>query len=168
MIAPFWNYAGSSIVRLWSVLKTALIFSAIYIVVMVSLGPYLQQRLYPVIDSFRVYQTSVDKQGRLILSGSLDKNYGCVYKGFSWFYVMPNGETERALIEFMDLPNNEPIQRPTGVQNFGPWRITLPRKAAGGTHYGIIYHECLRLWVTRSVVGPLPDWSDDSDVERVP
>lgn len=77
----------------------------------------------PVVKDFHLTQIKRDG-GYTIMSGYMRKARDCQFVGVSATGITEGGKVSLPL-RFMDSANDNDT-RPTGMQNWGPWRIVIP------------------------------------------
>lgn len=113
-------------------------------VAFVYFGPALD-KLFPVVHPFFVSSKSVS-QNQITIAGWLHKKRDCEFLEASGLVVRNNGAPLVVPLEFLDA--RRIYTRPTGTQEWGPWRMAAPV----GTETVKIsaLHNCHPLWRTRS------------------
>ena len=117
------------------------VFGALLIIGMVR----VEQHFFPVVDSFTVASITRDADG-LTMSGHLTKERACDFIG-----VTANADPGISLaIKFMDDDSPGTFSRPTGSQEWGPWKIFTPLAPKINTITLTASHACHPFWVTRT------------------
>lgn len=104
-----------------------------------------EQELFPVVESFSVTQVSREADGVLI-KGHMNKSRACEFIG-----VTATGDTDGKLaLKFMDDDSPGTFSRPTGSQEWGPWKVFTPVAPRVNTITLTAAHSCHPFWVTRT------------------
>ena len=107
-------------------------------------GPLID-KMYPVVDPFVI----VEKEFRgdvIVISGWLHKRRECEFTEASGRVERAEGLPLVVPVEFEAL--RTPYTRPTGSQEWGPWRIVVPAGSEQVTLSSL--HSCHLLWKTRT------------------
>jgi len=104
-----------------------------------------EHRFFPVVEHFIVTSVSREVDG-IIVSGQMVKERACDFIG-----VTAKADTGAALsLKFMDDDSPSSFTRPTGSQEWGPWKVIVPVAPRVNTVSFIASHSCHPFWVTRT------------------
>jgi hypothetical protein len=90
-------------------------------------GPVLDQQ-FPVVKPYEITVAKLENN-HLFLSGWATKRRDCLTIEVQALVTKSNGYKIYAPIEFLDSPNGNFQQRPMGIQEWGPWEVSLPPEA---------------------------------------
>lgn len=114
--------------------------------------PRLEQITLPVVRDFVV--TGMTKEpGFVTLSGYMRKARDCQFVGVQ-ATAMAGPDYYDVPIHFLD-GGAQNATRPTGTQDWGPWRITLPVTQADEVRL-VSTHRCHPLWATDTRLATIP------------
>ena len=112
-----------------------------------AIGPWAERQFAPV-ATFEVHYTACEG-GCVTLAGVLDKNRACPLIE-TYARVAPHGEAAQiTAIEYRDKPAGLKLDRPTGIQKWGPWYV----EANHGDRVELYArHQCHPFWVTETLL----------------
>ena len=109
--------------------------------------------LAPVLSDFDVLRIE-PVHDSVLLSGRMRKQRACAYRSLVAYvgdYRDPDHESERVHVRFLDIPAESDPTRATGLQHWGPWRVTRPKAVTGPDVWIRITHRCNPLYETTGV-----------------
>ncbi len=140
-------YAGRRAAEVWWTGLLMLIFW----LVLITVGPYLESRLWPVIDDFHIAEVDTSDPSIVKFRPGFDKTRPCTYLGMQWFVKDDTGRIARHQVVVSDKAA-VPTTYPMGVSLGGWWEVGI--KDRDREMYGIMHHACGLPWESRSMVGP--------------
>lgn len=107
----------------------------------------VEQHFFPVVQNFVATSVSREADG-VIMSGQMVKERACDFIG-----VTVKADTGAALsLKFMDDDSPSSFTRPTGSQEWGPWKIFVPVAPKVNSITLTAAHSCHPFWVTRTEI----------------
>lgn len=105
----------------------------------------IEHWFFPVVESFSV--VSVDREfDGVTLKGHMIKSRNCEFIGIS----AVGNAGGRIALRFMDDDSPGTFSRPTGSQNWGPWKVFIPYAPLVSTIVMTAAHTCHPFWTTRT------------------
>lgn len=105
-------------------------------------GPSID-KLFPVVDPFVVTHQRIEGS-QVIISGWLRKQRECTFVEAVGRVIRSAGAPISVPFDFLDTMRT--YTRPLGVQEWGPWRVVVPRDAVRVEISAL--HDCHPLWKT--------------------
>lgn len=143
-------------------------FSAVTLLVILTIGPRAEERLFPVLSDYQSINTEVDDSGALVFQALYTKRRDCDFLGRTWFGVDADGVMERSIFAVSVYPTGEgPAARPVGRNRAVKMRVMLP--PGSKQLLGVFRFSCpFTPWESRVQVGPFEAWNDPSASGKSP
>lgn len=129
-----------------SYLFTNLLIVLLGSVLFLSVGPLLDNQ-FPVVKPFKVTTLTTDTNS-ILIKGWAVKRRDCQTIEVQALVTTIDDLVSRAEVEFLDHPSKKFMQRPKGQQNWGPWRIIVPKDSKLVEIEAL--HHCHIFWNTRT------------------
>lgn len=163
MIATIEQRAEKSPV--WRQVKISIyfLFVAIPIIVWLSVGPDVVDRVFPVLTDVEILARDRTRTDALVFRFSFDKKQDCSVRDLSWYGVSKGGVLEFASFTtttFPDRPpvfNSAPATRPPGLALSGTYTVYLPNKALP-KFQGVLRYDCPYFGMRSVILGPWDNW----------
>lgn len=134
------------------ILASISILLAVYSVFLV--GPFLETRFFPVVNSFHILRADTVGPGKVAIDLAFNKRRSCEFISVIWYHGKPDGMFNRAIIDTTNVANII-YNRPLGNQRLGPWVLHIPRRDLfNNNSFAEVIHRCHILWPTVSRVYP--------------
>lgn len=139
---------GQWVVFAIKVLCAGIILVAVFFTVL-TVGPAVETRFFPVVSKLRITQIRSDPEGNSLVYANFRKLRECEYIGIAWYHGNPAGEFERIPVVLLrkDGDTSSP-NRPLGLQKSGPWIISVPPDELKANSFARLSHRCNPLWVS--------------------
>lgn len=132
--------------KIYLALGVCTLFGMILGPVVLTIGPIIEGRLFPVVDQATVKVSAPDGVYAIRITGSSRKIRECEFKGIEWSFAPPYGPAVDAPVEFLEGTKS----RANGWFDFGEWIVQLnERQLQHSISYA--YHSCHPLWKTRTL-----------------
>lgn len=138
----------NTILRLWPLATAILVFFTLRLI---------EFQFFPVVRDFHINRIERTSDS-LIMSGYMRKDRDCRYVGVSTIGVTGQGEIDLKL-KFIDnegTPRADNGTRPTGSQEWGPWRIIIPVNPSLTAVEIDAFHDCHFAWTTKTHLAMVP------------
>ena len=109
----------------------------------------LEQRFLPVVNSFTVTSIWYSQDG-IIVKGTMVKTRHCEFIGVSAHAESGSGDMVTLPIRFLDDDSPGTFSRPTGSQEWGPWKFYTPLAPRIKSITLTSAHSCHTFWITRT------------------
>lgn len=153
-----------------AVLATGAIFTALWVLVL-AVGPTIEQRWFPVIRHFEPVAKGVTDDGSLWMIARFYKARDCQYVGITWLVGDDDPETGYRTIDSVvaGIEGGEIERRPLGWNISRTWVLGRPAYVSEGEQLeGFVLYQCGFPWVTAVPVGPYPYWGPPIEPPAVP
>lgn len=125
------------------------------LVIGLAIGPYVEQRFFPIIEPFVVEEVVYPEKEVLEVTGWMIKLRGyCTPVELSSVVVLPDGVMRVSPVKMMDREKDELISRPEGRSLWGPWRVVVPLGSKSAEVR--VRHRCHPFWETSQSLTVLP------------
>ncbi len=138
----------NTIIRLWPLATAVLVFVTLRLV------EYL---FFPVVRDFHI--THIERTpDSMVMSGYMRKDRDCRFVGVSTIGITANGEIYLKLkfIDNENKPRADNGTRPTGSQDWGPWRIIVPVNPLVSAIDIDVFHDCNPVWTSKTHLATVP------------
>jgi hypothetical protein len=128
----------------------------IVLLLVYSVGPLIETRLFPVVGKLQILTMTDDPQGNTVVDVAFDKRRDCEYVGLAWFRGRHDSELGfmRVAVVTRAASDTSNPNRPTGRQQAGPWTIAVPPAEIASNSFAVLYHRCHPFWITRTEFYP--------------
>ena len=111
-------------------------------------GPGIEERWFPVIDSAVLADTMTGPDGALLFRYTFHKHRDCELTSYAWYYV------DHGVISPADITRSgQTPSRPVGVNVSVWWRLG-PGELLPGTYFIVLRYDCGWPWTSRATMGP--------------
>lgn len=118
-------------------------------------GPAIETAFFPVLSKMEIIDVQPLTRRSSAVTTRFKKMRDCEYMGIAWYSGSQAGAFERvSMVPIRDPDDTSAPSRPTGVQQAGPWRITIPAEHVRDRSFVQVFHRCSPLWVTMSKFYP--------------
>lgn len=108
---------------------------------------YVERLMFPVVESFTVTQLTREADG-VVIRGHMTKVRACEFIG----NAIKSDSGATLSLKFMDDGSPGTFTRPTGSQEWGPWKIFVPVAPKVNSITLTAAHSCHPFWVTRTEI----------------
>jgi hypothetical protein len=129
----------------------------IFLVLGYSIGPRIDQWLFPVINDMQLVGRAVSPDGALTFQMTYVKKRNCMLIGTVFVGVEPDGVRSYAMVLGADGALPTFATRPVGRNLSRPYQLFLTTTAEALELH--LSYDCGLPWPTRQVVGPYPRWT---------
>lgn len=132
------------------------IVTALLLMTVWTVGPYLESRLFPVAAKLSVVNMKSDPAGTKIESAVFTKLRDCQLTNLSWYYVNKDGVLSRVSVMPIRAIDDYPVfvNKPEGTHLVGPWIVGLRLRDVIYRSFARIEHRCHPFWMTVSDLYP--------------
>lgn len=124
-----------------------------FMLAVVTIGPALETRLYPVYSKFQIFSIKETADGGTEVIFRYEKLRSCPPAGVTWFIGDPGGAYRQ--VDFVsNRPPMERVNRSLGENTSVPYKIDVAPAVLINQGFATIYNNCHPFWVTRSVIYP--------------
>lgn len=127
------------------------ILMLVFWLVLITVGPYLESRLWPVISDFHIAQLDTSRSDVIAFKPGFRKGRSCTYLGMQWFVKDDQGRIARHQVLISEAAR-PPATYPVGESVGAWWEVGI--KDRDREMYGVLHHACGLPWESRSLVGP--------------
>lgn len=128
-------------------LATITVVMTLYSILLI--GPYIEARLFPVLDKLHITSAVEMDNNRIELRVWANKMRNCEYVGLSWYRGSPDTMFSRVPIVLMrssEMPQDP--TRPLGPQSMGPWYLSMSLEDLYQNSFAEVTYRCHILWPT--------------------
>lgn len=139
----------------------AIIIIMLSIIFVYNYAPYIEAKLFPVIQEFKVTQLEYLNPKEIVLVGTLNKLRGACKLDSLVAYTTDKNNTAKFPVkaEFLGVEAEKAIFRISGIQNWGPLKLSSNSTFNGNILNLVAYHECHSMYLvpTTMINAPISD-----------
>jgi hypothetical protein len=131
------------------------IVALMFWIALITVGPVVQGRLFPVVSNFRLTEITQPGPDLLSFRPAFVKEMDCEYLGLTWFVKDDKGQVSRHQVSMFKTDGEvqgPPVTGPVGPRIGVLWEV--PLKDQDREMFGLLHHSCGFPWESRTLVGP--------------